>query len=283
LALFLRNRRARLAPSDVGLPPGLRRRTPGLRREEVAQLAGVGVTWYTWLEQGRPINASVQILDAIARTLRLDHAEREHLYRLAQIPAMPAESGADTVSPEVQTILDSLAPLPAAVYNGRYDLLAWNRTYYHLFPRLVEAPRAERNVLWQMFTVLDCCLAVANKDIEVPQMVATFRGAFGRHVGEPAWTGFVRRLSAASPEFAQMWAAHDVAGPSTRMKIFQHVFRKGSYDTLRTISTSLAVSAAPETRIIVYTPLGEEDRLALEEVAAGPPQPRGCPAHCPNR
>src|SRR2546423_10101985 len=87
LAQFLRSRRARLSPADVGLAPGIRRRTPGLRREEVAQLAGVGVTWYTWLEQGRPINASVQILDAIARTLRLDQAERAHLYRLAEIPA----------------------------------------------------------------------------------------------------------------------------------------------------------------------------------------------------
>ena len=83
LAAFLRSRRERITPEDVGLPPGFRRRTPGLRREEVAQLAGVGVTWYTWLEQGRPINASVQVLDAVARTLRLDPAEREHLYRLA--------------------------------------------------------------------------------------------------------------------------------------------------------------------------------------------------------
>src|SRR5262245_43464540 len=89
LAQFLRRRRARITPQDAGLPPGLRRRTPGLRREEVAQLAGVGVTWYTWLEQGRPIHASVQVLDAIAGTLRLDHAEREHLYRLADMPSVP--------------------------------------------------------------------------------------------------------------------------------------------------------------------------------------------------
>src|SRR5512138_1463827 len=86
LAAFLRSRRERITPADAGLPPGPRRRTPGLRREEVAQLAGVGVTWYTWLEQGRPINASVQVLDAIARTLRLDPAEREHLYRLGDVP-----------------------------------------------------------------------------------------------------------------------------------------------------------------------------------------------------
>src|SRR5215468_12284770 len=114
LADFLRSRRARLAPSDVGLPPGLRRRTPGLRREEVAQLAGVGVTWYTWLEQGRSINASVAVLDAIARTLRLDRAEREHLYRLAEVPAV-LEVAEECLEPEVQTILDGLDPMPAAV------------------------------------------------------------------------------------------------------------------------------------------------------------------------
>ena len=97
LATFLRSRRARLdAQPTSGLPPGLRRRTPGLRREEVAQLAGVGVTWYTWLEQGRTINASVQVLDAIARTLRLDQAEREHLYRLADVPAVPEARSANS-------------------------------------------------------------------------------------------------------------------------------------------------------------------------------------------
>ncbi len=86
LAAFLRSRRERLSPEQAGLPPGLRRRTPGLRREEVAQLAGVGVTWYTWLEQGRPINASAQVLTAVAQTLKLDQAEREHLFRLADVP-----------------------------------------------------------------------------------------------------------------------------------------------------------------------------------------------------
>src|SRR6266705_1267856 len=120
LAAFLRSRRERISPEDVGLPPGLRRRTTGLRREEVAQLAGVGVTWYTWLEQGRPINASMQVLGAIARTLKLDQAEREHLYRLADVPdaASGGRAAAEIcpqVTPEVQGILDNLSPLPASM------------------------------------------------------------------------------------------------------------------------------------------------------------------------
>src|SRR3954464_8788828 len=125
LAAFLRSRRGRISPADVGMPVGLRRRTPGLRREEVAQLAGVGITWYTWLEQGRPINVSVQILEAISRTLRLDQTEREHLFRLADIPSVPGPVLHDRLEPEVQTVLDGLVPLPAAVMNSRYDVLAW--------------------------------------------------------------------------------------------------------------------------------------------------------------
>ncbi len=275
LAQFLRSRRARLTPTDVGLPPGPRRRTPGLRREEVAQLAGVGVTWYTWLEQGRPINASVQILDAVARTLRLDIAEREHLYRLAGVPAVPDAATPTCLAPEVQVILDGLVPLPAAVYNGRYDLLAWNRTYAALFPGLVRAAPPERNALWQMFITPGCCAAIANKDEELPMMVATFRAAFGRHLGEPAWVEFVRRLSAASPEFDRMWTQHDVAGPGTRMKIFQNI----DGQRLATTTTSLAVSATPEARIVVYTPVEQDGRRVLERVTEDPPLITGCPRH----
>src|ERR1700733_9255035 len=107
LAAFLRARRERIQPEDVGLPPGTRRRTAGLRREELAQLAGVGVTWYTWLEQGRRINASVQVLDAVARTLRLDQAEHQHLYRLADVLEAPAGAAADCppITADIQGIL----------------------------------------------------------------------------------------------------------------------------------------------------------------------------------
>src|SRR5258708_39798676 len=98
LAEFLRSRRERITPEDAGLAPGIRRRTAGLRREEVALLAGVGVTWYTWLEQGRPINASTQGLDAVARTLKLDQPEREHLYRLADVPAAAAAGSAAQIA-----------------------------------------------------------------------------------------------------------------------------------------------------------------------------------------
>src|SRR5215831_5047729 len=112
---FLRSRRARIAPEDAGLISGGRRRTPGLRREEVAQLASVGVTWYTWLEQGRPINASADVVDAICRALRLDATEREHLFRLAFLTPTVADPVLDRVDAEIQVILDGLLPLPASI------------------------------------------------------------------------------------------------------------------------------------------------------------------------
>jgi transcriptional regulator with XRE-family HTH domain len=275
LGRFLRSRRERLTPADLVLPGGVRRRTPGLRREEVAQLSGVGVTWYTWLEQGRPINASVAVLDAIARTLRLDPAERAHLYRLADLPAVP-DAGDAGLAPEVQTILDGLVPLPAVIYNGRYDVLAWNATYAALFPALTAAPRAERNVLWQVFTMPPCCTVYTNRDQELRNIVATFRGAYGRHLGEPAWTSFIDRLSAASAEFAAMWARQDVADPASRVKRFRPRYDEPD---LAAVTTSLAVAATPEARMVVYTPVTDADRASLAELTARPPESALCPVH----
>ncbi|MFG2769126.1 helix-turn-helix transcriptional regulator [Streptomyces sp. NPDC048350] len=262
LAAFLRSRRARVTPEDVGMPPGLRRRTPGLRREEVAQLSGVGVTWYTWLEQGRPINASAQVLDAVARVLRLDRPEREHLYHLAEVPFAPDQGteDVDVVSPEIQGILDALAPHPAVVYNSRYDVLATNSTYRLLFS-VPEAPSpGVRNVLWTLFTIADQKCPVVDKERELPLMVAQMRGAYGRHVGEPAWESFVRRLTEASPEFARMWRSGDVVPPRSQIKTFRH----DAVGELRMTSVSLSINGMPECRIVAYTPNDEESRRAVE-------------------
>ena len=266
LAAFLRSRRERITPRDAGLAPGIRRRTAGLRREEVAQLSGVGVTWYTWLEQGRPINASTQVLDAVARTLKLDQAEREHLYRLADVPrAAPAPEAVLLSSPEIQQILDALTTLPACLLNERFDLLAWNAAYAALFPTTVRVPAPDRNTLWLCFTQPDCCHPYVNRADQLGRLVAQLRAAYGRHVGEPAWTGFVRRLQAASPEFARMWAEHEVGSPTTYLKILRHP----AHPRLAMTTNSLAVLAAPGTRVVVYTPADDPTRRALADVIAG--------------
>ncbi|WP_188188638.1 helix-turn-helix transcriptional regulator [Nonomuraea sp. SYSU D8015] len=260
LSAFLRTRRERITPEMVDLAPGPRRRTPGLRREEVAQLAGVGVTWYTWLEQGRPINASTQVLDAIARTLRLDSAERQHLYRLAGHVEMPAPADSGQVTPELQGILDRLGDMPAVVSNGRCDALAWNAAYAALFPELVNAPEGERNSLWVTCLTADPTTRLINRDQELARAVAVFRGAYSRHADDPCWQDFVRRLSAESAEFARLWARQDVADPGPRVKVFEHV----EVGELRFSTTSL--TTVPEIRVIVYTPMDDETRTAMSKL-----------------
>jgi transcriptional regulator with XRE-family HTH domain len=276
LAAFLRSRRARITPDDAGLPPGPRRRTPGLRREEVALLSGVGITWYTWLEQGRPINASVQILDAVARTLRLDAAERAHLYHLAEIPSAPEPAPVDGPGPDVQHVLDALAPLPACVLNPRFDVLAWNAPYSVLWRRTLEAPPAERNVLWQGFMIPACCSPFARgREDELRQMVATLRGAYGRRVGDPDWEDLITRLSGASNEFAAMWAAHDVQAAATRVKVFRHA---GAGDISMTV-TAFDLVEDPELRMTVYSPTDEESRGRVEWLLAHPDSPPADHSH----
>ena len=273
LAAFLRSRRERIAPEDLGLPAGQRRRTSGLRREEVAQLAGVGVTWYTWLEQGRPIHASPQVLEAVARTLQLDSVERQHLFRLADVPdSTTTEALSPPLPPDTQAILEQLSPLPADVVTERFDIVAWNAGYQALFPRTPERPPAERNSLLQIFTSPRCCNAYENSTEQRAAAVAQLRASYGRHVGEPAWTGFIKRLEGVSPEFARMWATQDVAQPASIIKIFRHPL----YPRLPMRSTSMALQGCVGARMVVYTPVDAETRQAIEHVVAD-----GATAHFP--
>jgi len=266
LAAFLRTRRERISPEDVGLLPGTRRRTAGLRREELAQLAGVGVTWYTWLEQGRPINASVQVLDAVARTLKLDSTERAHLFRLADVPGAASLPGCDDckLPDEVQQILDAL-PLPACVVTERFDLLAWNAVYAAIFPGVTSAPADERNTLLSVFTSVPCCAPFANHKVSCASMVGQLRVAYGKHVGDPAWTHFIRRLEAASPAFTEAWAAHDVAQPTSIVKELRHA----GVGPVTVTTTNFAVQAVPGARMTVYTPADDSSKKALARLAAG--------------
>jgi transcriptional regulator with XRE-family HTH domain len=257
------------------MPPGLRRRTPGLRREEVAQLAGVGITWYTWLEQGRPINASEQVLGAVARTLRLDTAEQAHLYHLAGLRDVPQAPESCPVSPEMQMILDALNPLPAAVANARYDILRWNSAYQALFPGATLSAAGRRNSLWCTATVPECCNAFVNRAEELPRMVAVLRSGYGRHVGEPYWEDFIRDLRAASPDFARLWEQRDVAAHSTRLKIFRHA----AVGEVRMAATNLTAPGMPEARVVVYTPKEPADRERIEWLLANPGLPAAAHEH----
>src|SRR5438552_13290191 len=150
--VFLRSRRERLTPAEVGFPNGFRRRTPGLRREEVALLAGVGTTWYTWLEQGRDVRASFDVLEALGRALRLSPAERAHLMLLGRgEEPPPSKYGTEGVSASLRRLIENLGTNPAYVLGRRWDYLAWNSAACILLGDLDAIPRAERNHVWLHF------------------------------------------------------------------------------------------------------------------------------------
>jgi transcriptional regulator with XRE-family HTH domain len=269
LAGFLRSRRERIAPEEVGLPPASRRRTPGLRREEVATLAGVGVTWYTWLEQGRDINASPQVLDAVARTLLLDPHEREHLFRLADAPGGQAESDCQAITLDVQLLLDQLSQYPACVRNARYDVLGFNAAYERLMGPLSQLPFEERNSLWRVFTTSRCRTTMIDWPDATRRMVAEYRAAMAEHVAEPAWKCLVARLTKASPEFAALWERHEVAAPENLTKRYLHP----EVGLLRLNYTSLWLGQRLGTRMVTYTPADDETRERLIDLSQ-----RGVPA-----
>jgi len=263
LAAFLRNRRERLTPDDVGIVTSGRRRTPGLRREEVAQLAGVGVTWYTWLEQGRDIAPSPQVLDAIVRTLRLDSHERTHVFRLSEVVDPSHVDGCHALPDSIQPLLDQLEPYPALVVNGRYDVLAFNRTYAALMAPMAELPPEDRNVLRLMFTNPEVRSRMVDWELAAGFLVATFRASMAKHLGEPAWKCFLSRMLEL-PEFAEVWERHEIR-PIQRMS--KRIFSP-SVGLLHMETTSLWLAESVGIRMVTYTPTDDETRARLDDLYA---------------
>jgi len=259
LGEFLKARRAELGPEDFGMPPGSRRRTPGLRREEVALLAGVGVTWYTWLEQGRQINASTQVLDAVARTLRLDRAERWHLYRLAEAVPVRTERARTTIPDAIREIVESLEPLPASLINSRFDILLSNSASEELFWEWHTMPCIHKNTLWCCVTEPSARGKFAEYDTHVRYLVARLRAAYGRHIGDPDWEEDIRRLASMSREFAEIWARHEVAEAEPRTLTYLHP----QAGTLSLAISELNLPDMPEARIMVYTPRDDDTRAKM--------------------
>jgi transcriptional regulator with XRE-family HTH domain len=264
LAAFLRSRRERLTPEQVGLPRGRRRRTPGLRREEVAQLSSVGVTWYTWLEQARDIQVSVQVLDALARTLMLDASERAHLFQLAGATDPTPATTCPTVTPALRALLEQVEPVPACLQNSRYDILAHNRTYGLLLCDLETVPPEDRNCLILAFTHPEWSSSIVHLQEARRLMAARFRAAMAGHLGEPAWKMLLKRLQERSPEFRAVWDRHEVYGPASKRKevLNPHVGR------LTLDHTDLWLSPELGARMVTYVPADEETRRRLEKLHA---------------
>ena len=259
LGAFLRNRRERITPTDAGLASVGRRRTPGLRREEVAQLAGVGATWYTWLEQARDITASPQVIAALARTLGLDSSERSHLYTLAGVPEPAAGPEAVALPPSVEIMLAQLEPLPACVYNARLDILAFNTAYDRLVGGLECLPAQERNGLLLAFTRPAWRSRIVDWSDAAPRTVATFRAAMAEHLTEPHWKALVKQLLAESPDFEELWDRNDVQTPENLTKCFL----TPEVGLLRLHYTHLWLSQRGQVRLVCYTPVDDEGRAKL--------------------
>ncbi|MFJ5707758.1 helix-turn-helix domain-containing protein [Streptomyces sp. NPDC093105] len=267
LAAFLRSRRERVTPEQVGLVRGRRRRTPGLRREEVAQLSAVGVTWYTWIEQARDIQVSPQVLDALAGALLLDPAERAHLFALAGQPDPRPGTPSPAVTPAVRALLDRLEPVPAALQNSRFDILAHNRVFGRLFRDLDVLPPEDRNTLWLACTDPEFRAAVTDPDL-IARLAGKLRARMAGCLAEPAWKRLVQRLEAASPEFREIWARHDVVSSENMAK----VIRNPLVGPLSFEHTNLWLQPGPGPVLVTYVPLDEETRAGcarlLELVAA---------------
>ena len=253
---FLRTRRARLTPEEVGLPRGSRRKTPGLRRAEVAQLAGVSVDWYTWLEQGRSITPSTQVLECLVQTLRLDANERTHLFLLAQQQAPPALLlETEIVSPALQHFLDQFGTRPAFVSGRRWDILAWNDAGCAVFDDYRLRTGRERNTVWGLFTNPLSRQYIVNWEEDARHILAQFRSNCARHPEDPQLADLIHDLMLISPEFRAWWPDHEVKSGQEGRKMLNHpqvgylVFERLTFQVFDT----------PDLKITVYTPLEETD------------------------
>jgi transcriptional regulator with XRE-family HTH domain len=259
LADFLRRRRESLQPEDVGLPGGGRRRTPGLRREEVAQLAGVGTTWYTWLEQARDVRASAEVLEALARALRLTQAERAHLLLLGRGAEPPVVNPpAERASASVKRLISHLGCNPAFVLGRRWDYLAWNNAACALFGDIGAMPRAARNHVWLMFMDPRRREIVADWEHSSRLIAAKFRADSARHLNDPTFEALIQALRRSSREFCRAWELHEVSGVGGGRKEIRHpvigdlVFEHAVFRP----------EAESEQRLVLYSPLPEQDTAA---------------------
>ncbi|MFC4500449.1 MULTISPECIES: helix-turn-helix transcriptional regulator [Streptomyces] len=280
LRAFLQSRRARLSPSEVGLPTfGGVRRVPGLRREELAQLAGVGIDYYVRLEQGRNDKVSASVLDAVARALRLDELERIHLHNLAR-PDRRQPPAADQVSEGTQWLLDNMPDTAVFALGRRTRVLAWNRPASKIF--LDFGPVPERNLTLLVFRQPAIRQLVLDWQVMARHVVAWLRLEVGRHPESQETNAFIAELAATDPDFLRLWNEQDVVDPMHGTYRLQHPLLGALTSTFRT----LLVPEDPDQLLIVYAlepdpsgPGGAESAIWSTPPDHGPVLPGCCPTH----
>ena len=268
LGAYLRDRRARLDPAAFGLPLA-RRRTPGLRREEVAQRAHLSATWYTWLEQGRGGAPSADVLDRIARALMLTEVEREHMYLLAL--GRPPEvhfQPADGVTPRLQRLLDAFPLSPALVKTATWDVLAWNRAAAAVLTDYRTLAANQRNILRMMFYDTGARERQLDWHSVARFVVAAFRADLARAGATHAADALVAELSSRSPEFAAIWADNDVIAHGEGTKTLRHP----TAGLLAMEYSSFAVDGRPDLGMVVYNPATPADAVKVKMLIDALPQ-----------
>ncbi|MBL1099061.1 helix-turn-helix transcriptional regulator [Streptomyces coffeae] len=249
LGAFLRSRRERITPDQVGLPRSGRRRTPGLRREELALLAGISATWYTYLEQGRDIRASDQVLNALASVLRLDRYERGHLFQLAgHAPAADPEAP-EPLAPEAAAVPLLLQPHPAYIIGGTYDVLSHNPAADELFPHLTAATDRPPNFLRWVFLEPAARDVLVDWEPEARGLLARLRTLAGRHPGDPRYTRLIDELKAGSPEVRSWWPQYEVQARQGGRKRLRHPGR----GVIEYAYTAFHLAEQPEQTLVIYS------------------------------
>ena len=275
---FLKGCRARLTPTQVGLPDTNRRRTPGLRREDVAALAGVSVTWYTWLEQGRDIQVSADVLERISTTLRMSPDEREYLFALVQHrPAPPTPARVETVSPSIKRMLDALA-VPAIVLTARWDVIAWNRLTLKVFRHYERMAPEQRNLL-RILLVDDSSYqndAIAYEAM-ARRVLSKFRVDYSQNSEDPSFERLIEELDERCPIFRRLWNSPEVLGRS------EAIARHPQLGGITFEHSSYVPEGNPTLRVVIFVPYDEASQAKVKALLDDEPVvPKARAAKKPN-
>ncbi|MEW1865693.1 helix-turn-helix transcriptional regulator [Streptomyces sp. NPDC088194] len=266
LAAFLRTRRERLDPGDFGLPTRRQaRRTPGLRREEVAELAGVSTDYIVRLEQARGLRPSAGVVEALAQALRLAPDERAYLFGLAQQRPRGADKPATAADPSLARLVADLSPRPAMLMNHRYDILAWNGEMARLLPAFDRLPPNERNAMRLCLLDPDMREFYDDRERVVRDGIAHLRAAWATHPEDPALSALISECLAADEEFARLWAERDIKANGRGRKVLRHP----DVGVVALHFEVLVPLQDPDQRLLIYRAADDESQAALDRLFTG--------------
>ncbi|MEC3248552.1 helix-turn-helix transcriptional regulator [Bacillus cereus] len=258
LSAFLKAKRAQISPESIGLSAGNRRRTPGLRREEVAQLAGVSTTWYTWLEQGRDIKVSTIVLDCISKALQLNNDETDYLYDLAfetNLEITSPKKDQSKLSSSLIRILDELTYCPTIITDRHCHIVGWNPAAAYVFLDFAQIPNDQRNLIRLVFTRKELKALAVNWEHFVKGFLAIFRTYYGRYLDDEWYSQFIKEMSHSHSEFQDLWQESQVSKAPDMIIEFRHAKAGKMLFNL----TSLQVQGDMDLRCSIYTPVEETD------------------------